>query len=57
LRGNIDGPEHDPAGYNTGNSRSCVTRKIARDDFGEIELEKPRERNAAFSPPDAATSP
>lgn len=42
--------KHDPAGYNSGNSRNGVTRKTVRGDFGEIELETPRDRNGEFSP-------
>jgi putative transposase len=42
--------KHDPAGYNSGNSRNGVTRKTVRGDFGEIELETPRDRNSEFSP-------
>ena len=36
----------DPAGYNSGNSRNGKTRKKLKGDFGEIELETPRDRNA-----------
>jgi putative transposase len=42
--------KHDPAGYNSGNSRNGVSRKTVRGDFGEIELETPRDRNGEFSP-------
>ena len=40
----------DPAGYNSGNSRNGKTRKKLKGDFGEIELETPRDRNASFEP-------
>jgi putative transposase len=42
--------KHDPAGINSGNSRNGATRKTLRGDFGEIELETPRDRNGEFSP-------
>jgi|ERR1051326_2042738 putative transposase len=40
----------DPAGYNSGNSRNGKTAKKLKGDFGEIELETPRDRNATFEP-------
>ena len=42
--------KHDPAGNNSGNSRNGVTRKTLKGDFGEIELETPRDRNGSFEP-------
>ena len=42
--------KHDPAGDNSGNSRNGVTRKTLKGDFGEIELETPRDRNGEFEP-------
>jgi transposase-like protein len=42
--------KHDPAGNNSGNSRNGVTRKTVRGDFGEIELETPRDRNGEYAP-------
>jgi putative transposase len=42
--------KHDPAGNNSGNSRNGATRKTLQGDFGEIELETPRDRNGEFSP-------
>lgn len=42
--------KHDPAGYNSGNSRNGVTRKTVRGDFGQIEVETPRDRNGEFAP-------
>ncbi len=42
--------KHDPAGYNTGNSRNGTSRKIPKGDFGEIDLEAPRDRNGSFEP-------
>jgi putative transposase len=42
--------KHDPAGNNSGNSRNGVTRKTLTGEFGEIELETPRDRNGEFVP-------
>jgi putative transposase len=42
--------KHDPAGKGSGNSRNGVTRKTLKGDFGEIELETPRDRNGEFAP-------
>lgn len=41
---------HNPAGYNSGNSRNGKTRKKLKGDFGEIDLETPRGRDASFEP-------
>ena len=42
--------KHDPAGYKCGNSRNGKTSKTLKGDFGEMELETPRDRNATFEP-------
>jgi len=42
--------KHDPAGNKSGNSRNGATRKTLKGDFGEIELETPRDRNGEFEP-------
>ena len=42
--------KHDPAGHNSGNSRNGATRKKLKGDFGEIELETPRDRKGSFDP-------
>jgi len=42
--------KHDPAGNNSGNSRNGATRKTLQGDFGEIELETPRDRKGEFEP-------
>ena len=42
--------KHDPAGYKSGNSRNGKTKKTLKGDFGEMELETPRDRNATFEP-------
>jgi len=42
--------KHDPAGDNSGNSRNGVTRKTLKGDFGEVDLDTPRDRNGEFEP-------
>ena len=42
--------KHDPAGYNSGNSRNGSSKKKLKGEFGEIELETPRDRNGSFEP-------
>ena len=42
--------KHDPVGYKTGNSRNGKTKKKLKGDFGEIDLETPRDRNGTFEP-------
>lgn len=42
--------KHDPVGYNTGNSRNGKSQKKLKGDFGQIELETPRDRNGTFEP-------
>jgi putative transposase len=42
--------KHDPAGANSGNSRNGVTRKTLKGDFGEVEIETPRDRKGEFEP-------
>ena len=42
--------KHDPAGYKSGNSRNGATSKKLKVDFGEIEIETPRDRNGTFEP-------
>ena len=36
--------KHDPEGNNSGNSRNGVTLKTLKGDFGEVEIETPRDR-------------
>jgi putative transposase len=50
LTAHLGYEKHDPAGYKTGNSRNGKTRKKMKGDFGEIELETPRDRNGTFEP-------
>ncbi len=42
--------KHDPAGYNSGNSRNGGTTKTLKGDFGELPLETPRDRNGSYEP-------
>ncbi len=42
--------KNDPAGSNSGNSRNGTTKKKLKGDFGEIELETPRDRKGSFEP-------
>ena len=42
--------KHDPAGYNSGNSRNGPSPKTVKGEFGEIALETPRDRNGSFEP-------
>ena len=43
-------PKHDPEGRGSGNSRNGATSKTVRGDFGQVELESPRDRNSSFEP-------
>lgn len=42
--------KHDPAGYNSGNSRNGKSKKTLKGDFGELEIETPRDRRGTFEP-------
>jgi putative transposase len=42
--------KHDAAGRNSGNSRNGVSSKSLKGEFGEIELETPRDRKGTFAP-------
>ncbi len=42
--------KHDPQGNNSGNSRNGKTLKTLKGDFGEVEIETPRDRNGEFEP-------
>ena len=42
--------KHDPSGNGSGNSRNGVTRKTLKGEFGELELETPRDRRGEFEP-------
>lgn len=43
-------PKYAEEGKNTGNSRNGKTSKKVRGDFGEINVDTPRDRNASFEP-------
>ncbi len=42
--------KHGPVGYGTGNSRNGKSKKRLKGDFGEVEIEVPRDRQASFEP-------
>jgi len=50
LKDHLGYEKHDPAGHNSGNSRNGKTCKKLKGDFGEFELETPRDRNGTFEP-------
>lgn len=42
--------KHAPAGQGRGNSRNGASSKTLKGDFGEIQIEVPRDRNGSFEP-------
>jgi putative transposase len=42
--------KHNAAGQGRGNSRNGVSPKTLKGDFGEVEIEVPRDRNGSFEP-------
>src|SRR5438309_5274510 len=42
--------KHDPAGYKSGNSRNGTSGKKVKGEFGELEIEVPRDRSSTFEP-------
>src|SRR4051812_14514572 len=42
--------KHEAAGRNSGNSRNGSTAKTLKGEFGELQLETPRDRNGTFEP-------
>ena len=42
--------KHDPAGYNSGNSRNGTSPKVLKCKRGQVEIEVPRDRNGEFEP-------
>jgi len=42
--------KHDPKGNNTGNSRNGYSKKTVAGNFGEVELDIPRDREDEFQP-------
>ncbi len=50
LTNHLGYEKHDPVGHGSGNSRNGKGRKKLKGDFGELELETPRDRNGTFEP-------
>src|SRR5215467_14594162 len=42
--------KHDPAGHRRGNARNGKSPKTLKGEFGELEMETPRDRKASFAP-------
>src|SRR5246127_5773639 len=42
--------KHEPAGHRRGNTRNGKSQKTLTGEFGELELETPRDRKATFDP-------
>ena len=42
--------KHSPEGHNSGNTRNGVSTKQLKGDFGEMQIEVPRDRQASFEP-------
>jgi len=42
--------KHSPEGHGSGNSRNGSMSKTLKGDFGEIEIETPRDREGTFEP-------
>ena len=42
--------KHSREGYNSGNTRNGASRKRLTGEFGEVEIEVPRDRKASFEP-------
>lgn len=42
--------KHEVTGHHSGNSRNGSSRKTLKGDFGELELETPRDRQASLEP-------
>jgi putative transposase len=50
LTNHLGFEKHDPAGYNSGNTRNGSTSKTVKGEFGEMVVETPRDRNGSFEP-------
>lgn len=50
MTGHLGYEKHDPAGHKSGNSRNGNSKKKLAGEFGEIDLETPRDRNGLFEP-------
>ncbi len=42
--------KHSPEGHNSGNTRNGVSAKQLKGEFGEVQIEVPRDRQASFEP-------
>jgi len=42
--------KHDPAGNGSGNSRNGSSRKRLKGQYGEVDIDAPRDRNSSFEP-------
>ena len=42
--------KHDPTGKNSGNSRNGNSKKTIKGEFGNLDIEVPRDRNSTFEP-------
>jgi putative transposase len=50
MSGHLGYEKHDPAGHHQSNPRNGKSRKTLKGEFGELELEAPRDRQATFEP-------
>lgn len=50
LTSHLGYEKHSTEGKHSGNSRNGKTSKTVRSDFGEIQIETPRDRNSTFEP-------
>ena len=50
MTGHLGYEKHDPAGYKSGNSRNGNSNKKLTGEFGQIDLETPRDRQGTFEP-------
>jgi len=50
LEDHLGYSKHSPEGHNTGNSRNGHSKKTIKGDFGEVNIQAPRDRNGEFSP-------
>ena len=50
LTDHVSYDKHDPVGNNSDNSRNGSSKNKLKGDFGEIDLETPRDRSGSFEP-------
>src|ERR1700691_6776871 len=50
MTNHLGSEKHDPRGYHRGNTRTGKSKKTLKGDFGELEIETPRDRQATFEP-------